>query len=180
MAKPSLKPLFTWRSAISSKESGLTPTQRHVALALSLHMNEKGGSCFPSVRTLCDETGLSNRAVIDALRALEGGDWLEVYRRKKGKGGRGWANGYRATVPLSVNLAHSLGSTKCEPPSIENPETVNLLPIKCEPGSPEDVLRTLKNEDVGKPSQSATPKPNPEGAARARQIRETLRTQQTG
>jgi len=37
-------PLFTWRSAIA--ESHLPPTTKLVAVMLSLHMNERGGSCF--------------------------------------------------------------------------------------------------------------------------------------
>lgn len=94
-----LSPLFTWRSAIV--ESTLTSTQRHVALTLSLHMNERGGSCFPTHEQLQEETGLGRSTVIAALKALEEAGWL--IRRPGGgrrRGGNGQATEYSATVPL--------------------------------------------------------------------------------
>ena len=45
MARSSLSPLFTWRSALA--DSDLEPPTRHVGLAISLYMNERGGSAFP-------------------------------------------------------------------------------------------------------------------------------------
>lgn len=98
-ARRSLSPLFTWRSAIC--DSDLSPTQRHVALTLSLHMNERGGSCFPTHDQLKDETGLGRSTVITALKALEDAGWLN--RQPGGgrrKGGNGQATEYAATVPL--------------------------------------------------------------------------------
>jgi hypothetical protein len=68
-----LRPLFTWRSAIV--ESDLPPTARHVALTLALHMNERGGSCFPSQATLASETGLHPRTVKRSLQAGWSAGW---------------------------------------------------------------------------------------------------------
>jgi hypothetical protein len=70
-----LAPLFTWRSAIT--ESGLKPVTRHVALTLSLHMNERGGSCWPSLATLAAETGLAVKTVREHMAALARTGWLE-------------------------------------------------------------------------------------------------------
>lgn len=92
-----LKPLFSWRSAIC--DSGLTPSARHVALTLSLHMNERGGSCFPSISTLEAETGLSRNTVLTALRQLEAGGWITVKRSERA------VNRYTATLPPSAITA---------------------------------------------------------------------------
>lgn len=71
-----LSPLFTWRGAIA--DSSLPPNARLVALTLSLHMNERGGSAYPSVARLVSETGLSRRAVQRALRVLEESGYLQL------------------------------------------------------------------------------------------------------
>jgi hypothetical protein len=89
--------LFTWRSAISSPESGLTPTEHHVALTLSLHMNELGESCFPSVYpTQHEETcGRSPATIRTAINQLVELGWL----RKTLRVGRGNSNEYEALIP---------------------------------------------------------------------------------
>lgn len=90
-----MSPLFTWRSAIC--ESELPSTPRHVALTLSLHMNERGGSCYPGTRTLADETGLNRDTVRRALLHLEETGWLQVDRPERQ--GRGQKTHYTATDP---------------------------------------------------------------------------------
>jgi hypothetical protein len=96
MTERNFKALFTWRSAIC--ESELPPTSRHVALTLSLHMNERGGSCFPSQATLATETGLAVKTVSDHLKILNSSGWLakKVIRRGEGRGTR---VEYSATTP---------------------------------------------------------------------------------
>lgn len=96
---PWLKPLFTWRSAIA--ESDLKPTTKHVALTLSLHMSERGDSCFPGKPLLAAETGCALRTVDAAIKELGEKRWLEV---KKG-GGRGRSNQYFAKIPRSFPRA---------------------------------------------------------------------------
>lgn len=88
-----LKPLFGWRSSIAA--SDLRPPVRHVALTLSLHMNEAGDSAFPSLVTLARETGLAKSTVSTAIKALEAGGFLRV----RTGGGRARPNHYRATMP---------------------------------------------------------------------------------
>lgn len=97
-ARKTLSPLFTWRSAIC--DSDLAPTLRHVALTLSLHMNERGGSCFPTHDQLKDETGLGRSTVIKALGQLEKDGWLlRTPGGGRRRGGNGRATEYAATVP---------------------------------------------------------------------------------
>jgi hypothetical protein len=84
--------LFRWRDAIVN--STLTPTQRFVALVLSLHMDREGDSCWPSLSTLAAETGLSRRTVIRALNDLD----PDFLMRKRGGPGRGPTR-YTAVLP---------------------------------------------------------------------------------
>lgn len=91
-----LSPLFSWRGALIRSE--LSPNVRYVALVLSMHMNELGGSCYPSQALLAEESGLSERQVRRHLATLRQNGWLELtYRRTK----RGYKRAfYEATVPI--------------------------------------------------------------------------------
>lgn len=75
--------------------SELKPIQRHVALTLSLHMDNEGGSCFPSISTLAAETGLAESSVRHAIYALDDAGYL---LRKPGEG-RGHSTRYQAKLP---------------------------------------------------------------------------------
>lgn len=79
-----ISPLFTWRSTIC--DSGLPPTTRLVLLTLSLHMNERGGSCFPGTRLLADETGLARKTVMEHLRIAADAGYLAVEKQGTGPG----------------------------------------------------------------------------------------------
>lgn len=92
-----LAPLFTWRSALA--ESDLGPTTRHVALALSLYMNERGGSAYPGPALLARDTGLHLSTVKEKLAELEVKGWLTCIARGGMKGEARRANEYRAAVP---------------------------------------------------------------------------------
>lgn len=87
---------FSWRTAIL--KSDLEPTTRHVLLTLSCHMNDAGESCYPSVALLCDETGLSNRAVITHLKKAVESGWIEIDRHGFGDR-RYWRNEYKMAWP---------------------------------------------------------------------------------
>lgn len=91
-----LSPLFSWRGSIC--DSDLPPTSRHVALTLSLHMSERGDSCWPSQTTLAKETGLNPETVKDHLRRLNETGWLlkKVERSKDRCGTKVY---YEAVVP---------------------------------------------------------------------------------
>ena len=73
-------------------QSGLTPAQRLVLLALAEHADTEGGSCFPSIGTLERMTGLSRRGVTKALEALDG-RWIARER-----GGPGQVTRYRLRI----------------------------------------------------------------------------------
>jgi len=92
------KKLFSWRGAIASKNGPDSSTTRHVLLALSLHMSERGDSCFPSLNTLAQETGLTRRAIIDHIKKAIDDGWLQKERQVRESGGD-TSNRYRPSVP---------------------------------------------------------------------------------
>jgi len=95
-----MSPLFSWRKAITV--SGVAPTTRHVALTLSLHMNDVGGSCFPSQTTLAAETGLSRSTINEHLGKLLDAGLLMVGHRRRSSDGRQSSNEYAATIPAHL------------------------------------------------------------------------------
>ena len=83
-----------------------------VAVALSLHMDGDGGSCWPSVSTLAAETGLSRATVFRALAVLaddpekdgkrKPGEAAFIVRRPGGHGPTDTTR-YRAVIPRRVS-----------------------------------------------------------------------------
>ena len=108
-----LKPLFSWRSAIA--ESDLAPTTRHVALALSIYMNERGGSAHPGPALLAKDTGLHISTVKEKLAELEERGWLVCISRGGLKGERRIANEYEAAVPIAHGDPSSRVTGSSEP-----------------------------------------------------------------
>lgn len=129
--RATLSHLFTWRSAVASGDSGLTATQRHVALTLSLHMSEKGDSCFPSMGRLVEETGLGLSTIRDALRRLAESGWLEREVSHR----RGRTNRYRARVPDANRQQPAVSETA----SSQQPNRQHLAAIPPSSGG-EDVI----------------------------------------
>lgn len=124
-----LSELFTWRTALM--RSDLPPTARHVGHVLSCHMNESGGSCFPSVTTVMEETGLGRTAVKNAIAKLEEEDYLLVERPAVTKG-RGHSNRYTARFPEGVVLRTLIEGRGRE------------MNGKGSPGDPESVIEDVK------------------------------------
>lgn len=104
-----IAPLFTWRSAIA--ESALPPTCRHVLLALSLYMNEKGGSAYPGSARLAHDTGLHARTVKEQMSHAEKNGWIRVAQRGgTTKGGKRLASEYVAHIPSHIAVDNDRGS----------------------------------------------------------------------
>lgn len=71
-----------------------------VGLGLSLYMNERGGSAFPSIPTLAGDLSVSERTVRHHLNEhLHKQGWLSLVERGGQKGERRRANEWRATTP---------------------------------------------------------------------------------
>ena len=98
-----LSPLFSWRGQIAG--SDLNSTSKLVAFTLSLHMSERGDSCFPSIDTLADETSLHHDTVKTHLAKLAAAGWIsKTYDRSvKGRGTRVY---YAAAIPSTGAETH--------------------------------------------------------------------------
>ncbi len=147
----SLSPLFTWRSAVV--ESDLPPTSKLVALALSLHMNERGGSCFPSQATLGRETSLHPRTVREHLAELEQAGWIERTKRAgtsdlvtaidPGRTTRGALGQGRKDAPATPGPRPAEGVTRA------SEETVAIAPVS--PARAPDVIWDALVAELGYP-----------------------------
>ena len=138
---------WTWRHAIQDSE--LEPTTKLVLYNLSMHMNERGESCFPSIKEQMRGTGLSNRAVCMHLEKAESAGFIE--KQLHGYGGQNWARQeYKAKFPdtteKAVNDVHH--DTAAE-------EAVNVVREK--PGKAVNVVPKAVN--VGHTNSPVTPHP---------------------
>lgn len=139
--EPRLSPLFTWRSAVSSEDGPESSTTRHVLLALSLYMNQKGGSCFPSTRTLADETGLSRRTVEEHLRRAADNGWIKKTPPRRAEDGTYEPAEYTASVP-GEPLSPGPGESDTRPGESDNIDQGKQLPHST------SVQRKRQKEDV--------------------------------
>jgi Helix-turn-helix domain len=130
-------PVLSWRAAIC--KSSLPPTSRLVALTLSLHMDDTGGSCFPGAETLARETGLSSRAVRTHLGLLTGQGWLALVERGGLKGEERRANAYTAVLPTPEPCSPITTPEPCSPVNVTTltPEPDDTPPLNdVQPNSP--------------------------------------------
>lgn len=96
--KAKVKPIYGWRSAVV--ESELEAPAKLVLLCLSLYMNERTTSAFPSISTLERDTSLGRRTVFKHVRAAVEAGWLTIER-----GGPTRSNVYHATIPGGARRA---------------------------------------------------------------------------
>lgn len=160
MTDATLRPLLTWRSIVASAAGPKSPVTRHVLLTLSLHMNEKGESCFPSTKTLANETGLSERAVCThlALAAEEG--WID--RQLVGYRGQKWARmEYSPTIPNGQEKPVDNLKKGTERHSVPLPKALNVT-TKGTERHDKKALNDVQcssslNSSISKPCKPSTP-----------------------
>jgi hypothetical protein len=91
-----MSPAWSWRNAILATK--LQATTKHVLLVISTHMNDMGGGCYPSVKTIAELASLSERSVCTHIDIASEAGWLAV--EKHGFNGLGWArHEYKALWP---------------------------------------------------------------------------------
>lgn len=103
--------LFSWRHAVTSEFGPKHPSDRLVALTISLYFNGDGLGAWPSQNTLATRTGLSSKSVGKAIRRLEKAEWLSRLARKGPRGIRAprWGFEYRAKLPKKMSNALANG-----------------------------------------------------------------------
>ena len=95
--------LNEWRRAVMSKSGGpRCKFTRYVLLALSLHMDLSGGSCFPSTKLLAQECDMSRKTVERYLRKAVQLGWVERSNRGEGQSWRRYQ--YQARWPKEVGV----------------------------------------------------------------------------
>lgn len=88
--------VWSWRQAIAKAK--LESSTKLVLFILANYMNEHGGGCYPTVETITEESGLSDRTVRTHLHKARDAGFIEV--RKHGFSGQEWANNeYHARYP---------------------------------------------------------------------------------
>jgi len=127
---------------------GPDSTARLVGLVLVGHMlNLKGDA--PSQERLAAETGLSRKAVGEALRRLLADHWLTAVTTKRpGRGARGEGFRYAVTVPKKVAAARGTGELRFQfqrrdqtpKPPFRDVETLDSGPKSPQNGIVRDVV----------------------------------------
>lgn len=111
----------------------VTPTQKLVLMTLADCHNGEDNRCDPSVAYMMQITGLSNRAIADAIAALEEANVIAVNRR------HGARSSYTLT-PSNQSTSEPASPVTGEPPSpVTCAPPVNVAHSTSEPGSLEPV-----------------------------------------
>lgn len=127
--------LFSWRHAI--QQSSLNSTTKLVLFNLSIYMNDRGDSCFPSIGTQAKCTGLTERAVYAALKKAVDAGYL---KRCKVFSGKMAHNNYIATTPEDTKI-----------------ESVPLNEVQGEPDSPLNEVQVPPESGSGVPLNEVHP-----------------------
>lgn len=146
----------------------VTPTQKLLLLCLADFHNGKTGRCDPSYASIMELTGLSNRAVADAIIALREASIL-------GPGGaKGSRTSYTFTIPTSepdsqqaVNQTHNPNTSEPDSPVSETHNTsepdsqppVNVAPKAVNEAHMNRKEPEVQPEGTGKPEGAGEPPP---------------------
>lgn len=114
---------------------GLSPTHRLILLSLADHAGDDG-ICYPSIERLCKRTGLSERAIQGAVKALRDAGWLEI----QVGGGRNRCNLYCVKTPQQMHPAADAPPSETPQMSAETPQMSAKNPAADAP----EPLRTVK------------------------------------
>jgi hypothetical protein len=108
-------PKFEWLDLVASEHGPKHGLTRLVLCVLALHMNQQGGSCFPSQTKIAKRAGISVRSVRHHIGLAVDGGWLKVEGQKLRRGHASFVNDYTATIRASLVLL-----TKT-PPWVDDP-----------------------------------------------------------
>ncbi|MFN7002204.1 MAG: helix-turn-helix domain-containing protein [Roseinatronobacter sp.] len=120
------------------ESTDLAPTERLIMLALADHADDEG-RCYPSIRRLCQRTGLSERAVQSNIKKLVD----QGYIRTVIGGGKGNANLYF----VSANPAADAPRTKCTP-AADAPQTPQQMHPNPAADAPKPSRTTIEPSDL--------------------------------
>jgi hypothetical protein len=137
-------PLLAWRGAVVSADGPPNPTTRLVLLVLGLHMDNDGGSCFPSTARVAAMTALTERSVCTHIAEAELLGWIR--RESAGASGQRWKRmKYFAIAPKALNLVQHLTPEGTEPVSAAQPEGTEPVSAARPEGTEPDDIKALKD-----------------------------------
>ena len=96
-------------------------TTKHVALTLATYADFETGICYPTIQTLMDDTGLSNRVVSHHIKQLEKLGFLLV---KRAKGSNSKYKFVAESIAKAVTQSHHLRKTSSD---FDDMEVVTLM-----------------------------------------------------
>jgi len=125
--------LYQWRRLLASEYGPKSPITRLLLHTLMVHMDQSGGSCFPSTKTIAVESGLSERSVCSHLNTAEKTGWIHI--NQKSGSGRAWkSNSYQAEIPINVlkEIQHleAKGTERGSVPAVEGTERSSVPSIE--------------------------------------------------
>lgn len=120
------------------KRDDLDPYEKLVLLSLADHSDDDG-VCYPSIKRLCDRTGMKERGVQNVIRRLTEKGWLKVEKNAGRKG----ANLY------AITPAPDAPRTRCTPAPDAPipPHPITLTPA---PDAPEPSITVNEPSDIDK------------------------------
>ena len=77
---------MSFRAVLWALKQKLPPTPKLLLVAIASHANKDTNLSFPKVATLAEEASMSRRTAHRHLRTLEGGNYVEIEKKYRGKG----------------------------------------------------------------------------------------------
>lgn len=147
MADATVSRRWSWEQAVC--RSDLQSTTRHVLLTLATYAGRQGASIFPSVKTLCRDTGLSKRTVQKHLKLAEEAGWISRVTRQSDSG-RQQSNQYVLAGPEGE------GASGAPPPGEGASAAGGRGQLLRGEGAPSDTPTTL-NRPENRPGEGDAP-----------------------
>ena len=101
---------FNYVVAVRSMK--MEKTTKHVAVFLATYADYETGECYPSIQTLMEDTGLSNRAICQHIKLLEKMGILVVDRSN---GRRSYYRFIAENISKAVTHGHQLPTVTSDP-----------------------------------------------------------------
>jgi len=129
------------------RNSGLPPSARATLMVLAAHADETG-KCFPTVKTIAEITGLTERGVYKALRKLREIKVIKIYRFRRNnvyKINSDWQLDEAPEVKETPELSSGIkDKEERQIPELSSGETLNSVHPKIQPKSQISIV--AKNE----------------------------------
>lgn len=144
-------PVWTWRDAI--RKAPVPALTKHVCNMIANYVSDVGTGCFPSVKSLMADTGLSNRTLATHVQNAIDAGLLEI-TRKAGPDGRFQRTTYLPRFPAA-----------CELPR----RAADMQPVHNEAGNDDEPELQVKDLHLDRSREGASPGPREDEAGSPRE-----------